>query len=261
MSIEYKFLKNNSINDGIDLFKKNGFLLIKNLFEKDLISNLNNFFLKNYNDYLFCDEHNDTLKVGNRRIQISINIDDVFNNNHLYGNEFILNILNSLFGKDTYVISDITCVTSLSGADSMKVHRDGVIFIGNPITPLLPPHAIGFLIPLIPFNSSNGMTRFWPGSHLKNIELSNYYEKENYIDCETELGDCILMDYRTVHTGLPNLTNTPRPLLYINYSANWYLDPNNFRKQKPIIMDKINFEKVPDNYKQLFSRRKLYYEE
>lgn len=140
----------------------------------------------------------------------------------------------------------------------MKLHRDGNIFIGNPLTPLLPSHAIGLLIPLIPFTEKNGATRLWPGSHRNNKNVKEYEIDINYFDSVADIGSAILMDYRLVHQGLPNISNEIRPLLYINYSANWYFDPNNFKKQTPLKMDDVLFEQVPDEVKPLLIRRNLY---
>ena len=231
--IESQKIEKSHLDQIIGEFKKNGFIFLKSIFPKELINSLNLSFQNEYKKY-FCDaNHEDAFAVGNKRFQITIDIKNKFNDYFLFANPIILSILKNLF-TDKMIISDITCVTSLPGAKKMKIHRDGNIFIGNPLTPLLPPHAIGLLIPLIPFDQNNGTTRYWPQSQKNNLDESSFENDLNYFDANSDLGDCVLMDYRVVHVGNENKSDQIRPLLYINYAANWYFDPNNFNKQTPL---------------------------
>lgn len=238
-------------------FKKNGFVILKDLFPISLIINLKKHFEINYKEYFVDKIHSDVLRVGNKRFQITIDIKEEFNSEILYANNLIIQTLKTLI-LDPLIISDYTCVTSLPGAKKMKIHRDGNIFIGNPLTPLLPPHAIGLLIPLVPFNHINGTTRFWPGSHRNNKDESEFEHDENYYDAELNIGDCILMDYRTVHVGNENISENIRPLLYINYSANWYFDPNNFNNQSPIKISDKEYNSISVENRYLFKRKNIY---
>ncbi len=239
-------------------FKKKGFIVIKNLFSKEYISSLNNHFQINYSEYLQEKTHPKATEFVKKRFIVTIDIKDEFNSSNLYSNPIIFQILNKLF-TDKIIISDFHCVTALPGAGDMPIHKDGCIFDGNPLTPLLPPHAIGLLIPLIPFTKENGATKFWPGSHLNiNKQEFEYNNDMDYYDAVLDIGSCILMDYRLVHKANPNLSNEIRPLLYINYSAIWYFDLDTFKKQTPLKIDDENFEKVPDEFKYLFLRRNIF---
>jgi ectoine hydroxylase-related dioxygenase (phytanoyl-CoA dioxygenase family) len=252
------FSQKNQLEKLVVEFKKNGFLVLKNFFDKNYIKSLNQHFLSNYKEYFQEKRNPNSTEFVNKRFIVTIDVKDEFNDSNLYANPIILSLLKKLF-SDKIIISDFHCVTALPDAADMPIHKDGCIFEGNPLTPLLPPHAIGLLIPLIPFTKENGATRFWPGSHLNvNKQEFEYNSDINYYDAELDIGSCILMDYRLVHKASPNLTNEIRPLLYINYSAIWYFDLDTFKKQTPLKIDDDNFNKVPDEFKYLFLRRNIF---
>ena len=45
--------------------------------------------------------------------------------------------------------------------------------------------------------------------------------------CPIRRGDCMLLDYRTLHTGLPNQGTRVRPILYMVYARGWFFDDAN----------------------------------
>lgn len=139
-------------------FNKEGCLILDRVFDPAFIQRLHRAFIRDYQHYLVEKDHPDALCVGNKRYQITIEVKDEFNTEQLYANPLVLSLVEQLLGK-RFVISDLTCVASLPGAEDMHIHGDGYIFEGVPIAPLLPPHAVGLLIPLIQFNRLNGVTR------------------------------------------------------------------------------------------------------
>lgn len=261
--IEAINVKNNlseqkTIDELVNDFKKNGFLALKDIFDKVYIDSLNRHFLNNYSEYFTESTHPNATEFVKNRFIVTIDIKQEFNDSILYANPNILLLLKKLF-TDKIIISDFHCVTALPGAGDMPIHKDGCIFEGNPLTTMLPPHAIGLLIPLIPFTIENGATRFWYGSHLSVTKQENEYNTDlNYYDAVLDVGSCILMDYRLVHKASPNLSNQIRPLLYVNYSAIWYFDLDTFKNQTPLKINDENFDKVPIEYKSLFMRRNIF---
>jgi len=247
-------------------FQKDGFVILKDVFSKNYIEALYSEFISDYKS-IFLNEKWDNpgenkilvngsaIKRGNRRYQFSIEVKGSFNSPNLYANPLILPFLKKLFNVP-FVISDLTCVTSLPRAKKMAIHRDGVIFEGNPLAHLLPSHAIGLLIPLVSFTRLNGPTRYWPGSHRQSYTL-NYEHDQNFIEPEVKIGSCILMDHRLIHSGNPNQSDQIRPLLYCNYSLPWYFDSNNFESQTHLIVDDKNYELIDNKYKPLFQRRNM----
>jgi ectoine hydroxylase-related dioxygenase (phytanoyl-CoA dioxygenase family) len=256
--IESKKINTVRLQDLTSNFKKNGFLVIRNIFDKEFITLLNKHFLNNYKSFLSDNSQTQKTEFVKKRFIVTLDIKEEFNTPNLYANPILFQILNSLFA-DKIIISDFHCVTALPGASDMPIHKDGCIFDGNPLTPLLPPHAIGLLIPLIPFTKENGATKFWPGSHLNTTKQEHEYENDpNFYEAILDIGSCILMDYRLVHKANPNNSDEIRPLLYINYSAIWYFDFDTFKNQTPIIINDENFSKVPNEYKKLFLRRNIF---
>ena len=235
-------------------FRKNGYIILEEIFPKNKIQELCNSFIKDYSNYFEDREYDDAREVGDKRFMITVEIKNVFNSKNLYAHPFVIQILNNLL-EDKFVISDVNCVASLPGAKPMKKHRDGIVFNRFPLQKMLPSHSIGLLIPLIPFNNATGTTRLFPKSHLTVGE--NYDDIVNYIDPEINIGSCLLMDYRLLHRGNSNLSNKVRPLLYLNYCNPWYFDHLNFNKQAFLVVDKENFDKIPKKYHPLFVRKNI----
>lgn len=237
-------------------FRRDGFVVLKDVFPKSYVKSLYGNFINRYRQNLVDEGSNEKVAVSHKRFQISVEVADVYNTPQLYANPFIMPVIERLFNYE-FIISDLTCVTSLPGAKKMLPHADGRIFERHPIANLLPPHAVGALIPLIPFNQQNGPTRIWPGSQRMGPSFEQVEDKTNFVDVEIDTGSCILMDHRIFHGGNPNHSDQIRPLLYINYSAIWYYDPHNFKKQAPLLVNDVNFDQIPNSYKGLFVRRHI----
>ncbi|MCP1381196.1 phytanoyl-CoA dioxygenase family protein [Runella salmonicolor] len=237
-------------------FRRDGYVIFKDIFPKEYVNSLYSDFINTYGHYFSEENDKNVIKVGNKRIQVSVEVKGAFNSPNLYANPFVLNFLRSIF-NNCFIISDLTCVSSLPGAKKMRIHRDGAIFEGLALAPLLPAHAIGLLIPLIPFTRLNGPTRYWPGSHRINQSLADFEENLNFIEPEIDTGSCILMDHRLVHSGNPNRSEQIRPLLYCNYSLPWYFDYINFKHEAHLKVEDTNFEKIPEEYKPFFQRRNM----
>lgn len=235
---------------------KQGYVVLRERFHPKVIEALSDQFVQLYSEYLSPSPPQDALFVGIKRLQVTVEVAGAFNDLRLYADELVLATMTQLLGS-RLVISDITCVVSLPGAPEMGIHCDGRIFEQLPIANLLPPHAIGLLIPLVSFNHLTGTTRVWPGTHRKQHTQSPSEMAEGYIDPEFEPGDCMLMDYRLMHQGNANRSDIVRPLLYVNYAAPWYFDSNNFTKQVQLSMTEEEFLRVPGEFQSLFARRGL----
>lgn len=237
-------------------FRRDGYVILQDVFSKDYINQLNTDFISRYG-HLFSDDYkNKVLRVGHRRVQVSVEVKDRFNAPYFYANPLIMPILKGIF-NEKFIISDLTCVTSLPGAESLQLHRDGAIYKGVALAPLLPAYAVGLLIPLIPFTKLNGPTRYWPGTHRSPLNAHDFKDNLDFIEPEVDTGSCILMDHRLVHSGNPNRSEEPRPLLYCNYSLPWYFDYMNFKYDAHLKVDDKNFEKIPEEYKSFFQRRNM----
>lgn len=230
-------------------FLRDGFVVVKNVFSPDYIRELQAHFLRTYERYLEDKQFNDALRVGDKRTMITIELEGPFNRPALYANDRVLNLVKGLLGP-RIIFSALGGVASLPGADVQKIHRDhpGLFAETEPAMPLLPPYGITVIVPLVPLTPQNGTTRMYAGSQKATMAVARECPT---VDPYTELGDCIFMDYRTLHRGLPNQSEGVRPILYVVYGANWFRDGENYALQKPLSCTPQEFEKVPDEHRYL----------
>ncbi len=103
-------------------------------------------------------------------------------------------------------------------------HRDG-----NHLFPelpcVLPVSGIYVNIPFVDFLEENGATKIWPGSHLimdsPPEDVRYLGERSKHLpalQAVMPMGSLILRDMRLWHVGMPNKTDTHRPMLDIGYT-------------------------------------------
>jgi len=109
-------------------------------------------------------------------------------------------------------------------------HRDGEALFDHV---QLPPHCVTVFVPLVDVTEANGPTEFYPGSHERKRE--HYYAGTEEGACHLPTcapclvcGSALLFDYRLVHRGTANTTDTDRPMLYFVYAQPWFQDVQNF---------------------------------
>ena len=121
--------------------------------------------------------------------------------------------------------------TAFSGSDKQGVHADTHQLWPN-LDHIPPPHCIVVNVPLVDVDESNGATKVWLGTHQDTrIQPKNRHITE---DMTTEWntkrpaeytfsqrGDLILRDMRVWHCGMPNHTDTPRPMLAMIHRCVW----------------------------------------
>ena len=61
-----------------------------------------------------------------------------------------------------------------------------------------------------------------------------------------------MMDYRLIHGGMLNDSETIRPILYLVYSRPWFRDGFNFTSQPAVQISKKQRKKVPERWQGLF---------
>lgn len=142
-------------------------------------------------------------------------------------NPFALQIIEAAMGKKVALfrlgIHDVP--PDIDGNQMEKApHRDG-----NHLFPelpcVLPVSGIYVNIPLVDFLEENGATKIWPSSHLI---MDNPPSDVRYIGERSKhlpalqavmpMGSLILRDMRLWHVGMPNGTDTNRPMLDIGYT-------------------------------------------
>ena len=99
----------------------------------------------------------------------------------------------------------------------------------------LPPHAFTCFFPMVDLTVDNGPTEFVPGSHIKGREYSATAAPERSTRTPlAKAGDCVIFDYRLWHRGLPNRSDSDRPVLYLVVSRPWWTDSRNYRQEKSL---------------------------
>jgi hypothetical protein len=182
---------------------------------------------------------------GEARFEITIRMSGAFARPDGFANPLLRGILTPLLGGDMQ-LNSFSIVVSYPGSAMQQIHRDhGHLFATEPeISPNLPVYAINVGVPLIDVDLEIGPTGVWPGSHrwAPNVEA----KPEEVAVCPIRRGDCILIDYRTLHTGMPNGSTRVRPILYMVYARGWFSDEaTHFGVNSPD-MPLEDYNKIPD---------------
>jgi len=163
---------------------------------------------------------------GAERYEITLRMNGAFGAGAVFANPLLYSVLAPMLGGDMQ-LNSFTTVTSYPGASMQEIHRDhGHLFINEPaVGPSLPVYAVNAAVPLIDVDMEMGPTGVWPGSHRwpANVQA----QPADVVACPIRRGDCMLLDYRTLHTGLPNKSATVRPILYMVYARGWFFDDAN----------------------------------
>jgi hypothetical protein len=71
-------------------------------------------------------------------------------------------------------------------------------------------------------------------------------------------GDCMLMDYRTLHAGGHNISGRMRPIIYMVYARPWFFDQVNHIRRIPLDMPLERYEALPQSVRPLLIREFCY---
>ncbi len=238
----------------LQTMKTQGCLVLEDIFVPSLIQDCCHAFSRQYHRYLVDPAyHDDALLVGKKRWMVSVTIKPPFDDPQLYANPHILAITRSLLGAE-FILNSFGVVVSLPGAVGQHHHRDlPPLFDDTPIDTQLPCYAVTLLVPLVDFNSTNGSTLLRPGSHCVSEAIA---EKMPGEAPDALVGSCIMMDYRLHHGGTANLSQQPRPLLFLVYSRPWFRDYRNFHKQAPLQVRRSSYRKMSQKHQALLQTAK-----
>lgn len=230
-------------------FHTSGFHLIRNAFPADYIRQLYDAFVAGYAGYFENRIYDDATHVGDRRTMLTVALGGPFNVPLLYANPRLMPVLRLLLGEQI-VLGGLGGVVSLPGARDQHIHRDhrGLFDEGEPAFPLMPAYAITVIVPLVPLTERNGTTRMFIGSH--RVTTAEAHARPTS-DPYTEPGDCILMDYRTLHGGLANNGDALRPILYVTYYREWFRDNHNYSKHVPLALTEEEYAKIDPGHRYL----------
>jgi ectoine hydroxylase-related dioxygenase (phytanoyl-CoA dioxygenase family) len=190
------------------------------------------------------------MEVGGARYEITVAMTGPFADPALFANPLLTHFVSRPLGED-FRLSSFTAVVSHPGADIQHIHRDHAYLFGDASIDA-PVYAINCSLPLIDIDAATGPTGIWPGSH--KWPESVVPPPSTSFSCEFLRGDVVLMDYRTLHTGLPNRGTRARPILYMVYARPWFFDDVNHMNRIPLDMPLEVFAQMPHENRQLLSR-------
>lgn len=135
----------------------------------------------------------------------------------------VLDIVGHILGPwcDHFSLNLTQAIEIMPGSIEQVPHRDQDMW---PCSRLVAPdHAVEFLInvmwPFTPYTATNGATRVWPGSHLRQQE--QLIDPAEAIAAEMSPGSALLFLGSTLHAGGANRSTEPRRGMIISYSLGW----------------------------------------
>eukprot|EP00947_MAST-08B_sp_MAST-8B-sp1_P002748 g2748.t1 len=182
----------------------------------------------------------------------------------------VLPVVQTLLATSRLEIDTFSFVTSRPNTPHQHWHADTAplfskVEIGG--TRNLPAHAVVMFMPLVNVTEELGPTKFLVGSHLK-CDPSTY-DKEciwygepqcitfnehcphanRVVEAPADRGSAVLFDLRILHAGGANKGSVNRPMMYLGWVWDWYVDPVNFQnKQTP------KFDAYSNNTRKLLAR-------
>jgi hypothetical protein len=192
-------------------------------------------------------------QVGDARFEITPKMTGVFGEPSVFANSLLLKLLNPWLG-DEMRLSGLSAVVSHPGASEQHPHRDHPhLFPDN--GPTLPIYALTAALPLIDVDVESGPTAFWFGSHKWAAGPEGLHGTPTI--CPTRRGDCLLVDCRTVHAGMPNRSARPQPVVGLRYARRWFFDANHLRRI-PLDMPVERYKELPASLHPLLDRAHSY---
>ncbi|UYN94356.1 MAG: phytanoyl-CoA dioxygenase family protein [Enhydrobacter sp.] len=238
------------ISAACDGLTRQGYALLQDVVAAEKFHALHRQFNSRYAHYLRDVEYEETLKVGDRRYRVPVELAGGFADPDVWANATVLDIVRGMLGDDA-ILDAFGAVVSLPGAAAQHVHRDSPLLFDAAIAPLLPCHALTLALPLVDMDETRGTTALWPGSHRWKARAEGPAPETPRVPA----GACLLWDYRLFHGGTPNRSAEPRPMLYATYARAWYRDPTGFTRQglDRLAMPAGFLDGLPPERRRLFS--------
>jgi ectoine hydroxylase-related dioxygenase (phytanoyl-CoA dioxygenase family) len=239
------------LEEAYEKYRENGYLVLKNVYEPAYVQKLSDAFFKRYQRYFVDKNHDDALKVGDKRFMINLLMEEPYDDPHLYANALVLPILQYLLGQSA-IMSGLGAVVALPGAKMQHPHRDHPpLFEDFALDAMTPSFAVTVAIPLIDLDPETvGTTRIYRGSMAEPDRNSSTLP---YDEPYLPVGSVMLFDNKVVHAGTPNRGDRPRPMMYNLYSRAWFRDSQNYSKHPPLVMTREKYRAIPEQFKAMFT--------
>ena len=230
----------------INNFKKDGFILLDNCIQENLLIELQ----KSFSELMHAKMSRTGIKpvrvkdirnISNEQVKIDFdpqggNHDfnrwnmhlpstSLFFREEIIAHPRVMAILDELIGKDQ-VLFIIASDTPYPGSGFQNIHQD------------FPRFGLTINIPLVDFTEENAPLEIWPGSHVRSTDKlgASAFHKGNVNLTADEIneinqkipskrmlikaGSILIRDQRLVHRGTANVSDQPRPCLSLWYKGN-----------------------------------------
>jgi hypothetical protein len=195
---------------------------------------------------------NRIMYVGGARYDTTLRMTGTFGRPDVFANPLLLKFLRPLLGKDMR-LNSFTAVASYPGAPQQAPHRDHDHLFPQPgVAANLPIYAVNVAVPLIDVDLQTGPTGVWLGSHRSGQVVA--VQGKDMTAAPLQRGDCMILDYRTLHTGLPNRSGRARPIMYLVYGRRWFFDDVNYINRIPLDMPIEQYHQLPESLRPLLVR-------
>ena len=243
-----------------EALREHGCLILRGVFDGTIIDSLLEEFRSQYGAMNLAAMESEAakpapnaiLKVGDGRFEITPRMTGAFGNPQVFANSLLCRFLAGVLTRDMR-LSGFTAIVSYPGADLQHIHRDhGVLFDEPGLSANLPHYAINVSVPLIDVDSEIGPTAIWPDSHRWAGDSLAQLDTATVVPFQR--GDCVLIDYRTLHTGMPNKSDIVRPIIYMVYARTWFFDEINHINRPPLDMTLEELQALPKGVQSLLLR-------
>jgi len=235
-------------------FLRNGYVLLPNLLGPDLVERIAATLSKAVGPY-----DSDRLPlhklVDEKRLHFPVRLEGALLEPGLWAHPVLEFLLNTLLGPE-YLIDNFTLVVAMPGAPEMHLHRDFPPLFPNEVpTETLPVYAVSMIVPLIATDEYTGTTRLAADSMASEIVDGELVPPpREWVDPHVPLGGAVLMDYRLWHRGAANRSDRPRPVLYLNFTRDWFTDSRNYELHPRMIVDRAAMAAIPAEHRHRFRR-------
>jgi len=123
--------------------------------------------------------------------------------------------------------------TALRSEERQPVHVD-VGHLWPDMEEATPAFGLVVNLPLVDMSPENGSTEIWPGTHrdttvslhspltVPEAALARWRDRITPIQPVVSAGSLLIRDIRLWHAGMPNRTDTPRPMIAMIHWTGWY---------------------------------------
>jgi hypothetical protein len=135
--------------------------------------------------------------------------------------------------------------TAVPGGHARQPVHPDVAQIWPNLSVATPPFGLVVNVPLVDMDARNGSTEIWPGTHRDttySLRDGSIRIPETVLEARRAVrpplqptvsaGGIVIRDIRLWHAGMPNHTDTPRPMLAMIHWANWWCSTDRLRFPK-----------------------------